>query len=474
MSFDLNFKPDLKLEAIIEQGDPVPLERCRTCQRWGFPILPLRAAYAPEPWQAHALPLSHGSEVKAVRLVPDQPRILRRGFLYVLLDRKYWQAYQVTPEGALRQFPAFQTPREEPAPLSELCIKEDHDIPAAFLNINTHRYSTAWLAIANDPWPEQVLRAYQRGGVVDGMNLDERFYKLDLKTAREDPASVGIAMTENDLQLHQVFEYAQSMADDFRSVHGFYPRNHRLRAMAGHVRTVTQEYQLPKGVLALVLPDPIGMVQELNAQRLLRYQAMQEWIAEPERCFKHFTSQTLLGIRQFQVKKAHALAIERAESAVKERREHNDTLQTHGAPLEVTPLPVLDLEQEKQRRSTEAIGDARKRLDERYNEEDRKTFQDHYDKTLAAWQKTVDDVAELYAEHHDGAAFRLAALHDYDCQVTESHDCFVCMLAKCHAGGVTESRTAKEVGATRSLWLEQLEDQDSLFHKAMRLSLIHI
>ena len=468
MTFDINFKPELSLEAVTEQGDPVPLERCRTCQRWGLPILPLRAAYAPEPWQAHALPVSHGSEVKAVRLVPDQPRILRRGFLYVLLDRKHWQAYQITPEGALRQFPALQIPREEPAPLSELCVKEDHDIPAAFLNINTHRYSTAWLAIANDPWPKEVLRAYKHGGVVDGMNLDERFYKLDLKVARDDPASVGIAMTETDLQLHQVLEYAQSMADDFHSVHGFYPRNHRLRAMAGHVRAVTKEYQLPKGVLALVLPDPLGMVQELNAQRLIRYQAMQEWVAEPERCFKHFTSQTLLGIRQFQVKKAHALAIERAEAAVKQRREHNDTLQTHGAPLQVTPLPVLDLEQEKERRGTDAITDARKRLDERYNEKARKTFQDHYDKTLATWQKTIDDIAELYANHHDGAAFRLAALHDYDCQVAESHDCFVCMLAMCHAGGVTESRTSKEFGATRSLWLEQLEDQGSLFHKAMR------
>ena len=208
MSFDINFKPDLSLEAAIEQVDPVPLERCRTCQRWGLPILPLRAAYAPEPWQTQALPVSRDSEVTAVRMVPDQPRILRRGFLYVLLDRKHWQAYQITPEGALRQFPALQVPREEPVPLSTLCVQQDHDIPAAFLNINTHRYSTAWLAIANDPWPKEVLRAYKQGGVVDGMNLDERFYKLDLKVARDDPASVGIAMTETDLQLQQVLEYS--------------------------------------------------------------------------------------------------------------------------------------------------------------------------------------------------------------------------------------------------------------------------
>ncbi|MDG9886364.1 hypothetical protein N7650_26415 [Pseudomonas sp. GD04058] len=131
-------------------------------------------------------------------------------------------------------------------------------------------------------------------------------------------------------------------------------------------------------------------------------------------------------------------------------------------------MPVLDLEQEKERLSTEAIADARERLDDRYDEKARKTFQDHYDKTLAAWQKIVDDVAELYVSHHNSAAFRLAALNDYISGIKESHDGCIRMLAMCYAGGVTEPIAANQFGATRSLWLEQLEDQDSLFHKAMR------
>ncbi|WP_240160370.1 toxin VasX [Pseudomonas bharatica] len=131
MNDDTNCNLALALDACIEQADPVPNERCKTCQRWGLPILPLRAAYAPEPWQTQARPVSHGSDVKAVRMVLGQPRILRRGFLYVLLDRKYWQAYQITPEGVLRQFPAFQVPRQEPVPLSRICFQQDHDIPAS-------------------------------------------------------------------------------------------------------------------------------------------------------------------------------------------------------------------------------------------------------------------------------------------------------------------------------------------------------
>ncbi|MHA6198513.1 T6SS effector BTH_I2691 family protein [Pseudomonas wadenswilerensis] len=468
MSSDNDFSLARSLDTIIDTADPVPVEFCSTCQRIGLPILPLRTAYAPRPLESQALPLTRGSEVRAVRLHTDQPRTLRRGFLYVLLDRRVWHAYQITPEGVLRQFPAYQTPLEEPRPLTEVCIRADHDLPASFINIDIGKFSTAWLAIANDPWPPEVLDRYLQGGVVDGMSLEDRFHKLDLKTACDDPASVGIAMTPTDMGIYHVLEYGQPMAGDFHSVHGFYGRNHRLKALMGYVRTLAQEHALSNGVLALVLPDPIGMVQELNAQRMLRCQAMQEWRADPQRCFEHFTSQALLGIRQFQVKKAHARAVKGAEAVVEHRQDYNESSQAQGYPYYMPPLPALDLEQEKERETTKAIADALERLDERYDENARKRFQDHYDKTLAHWQKAVDVVAEPYVSHHDGAAFRLAALHDYDGLVIESNDGFLRMLAMCHAGGVTEPISANQFGATRSLWLEQLEDPDSLFHKAMR------
>ncbi|WP_256587736.1 toxin VasX [Pseudomonas sp. Irchel 3E13] len=216
----MTFSFSVAADIATNEACPVPTGICSTCQRSGLPILPLRAAYASEPWYTQALPLNRGSEVKAVRLRADQPRTLRSGYLYVLLDNREWQAYEISREGALRQFRPYQVPREEPRSLCEICIQQDHDIPASFINIKTDRYSTAWLALANDPWPESVLNGYLRGGVVDGMALDDRFYKLDL---------------------------------DFHSVHGFYPRNHRLRALAGHVRAVTEEHKLANGVLALVL-----------------------------------------------------------------------------------------------------------------------------------------------------------------------------------------------------------------------------
>ncbi|MCC3261866.1 hypothetical protein LLE87_27205, partial [Paenibacillus polymyxa] len=148
---------------------------------------------------------------------------------------------------------------------------------------DTEKFSTAWLAIANAPWPESVLNQYLCGKAADGSDPKDRFYKLDLKSARENPGSVGIAMTEDNLGLDSVLEYAAVNAGDFESVHGFYSRNHRLVAMEGHIRTIAQREKLQNGVLALVLPDPIGVVQECNAQRVALFREMQEWRSEPQR-----------------------------------------------------------------------------------------------------------------------------------------------------------------------------------------------
>lgn len=150
MNFDTSFNFALNLEN-INASDPVPVETCKACQRSGLPILPLRAAYAPEPWKTQALKVSYEPDVKAVYMRLGQPRTLRQGFLYVMLDQKEWQAYQVTPEGLLRQFRPCEVPREEPQPLDQFCIARGHDIPASFLNIDTDKYTTAWLAFANDP-----------------------------------------------------------------------------------------------------------------------------------------------------------------------------------------------------------------------------------------------------------------------------------------------------------------------------------
>ncbi|EHC5872687.1 hypothetical protein JR782_003504 [Salmonella enterica subsp. enterica serovar Eastbourne] len=448
----------------INQAAPNPTGSCNACQRSGLPILPLRAAYAPMPGATRKRKASTSSELSSVPMRHDQPRTLRQGYLYVLLDKMEWQAYQVTPEGALRQFRPYQVPREEPSSLSQFCVDRNHDVTASFINVDTEKYSTAWIAIANDPWPESVLNQYLRGTADDGTALDDRFYKLDLKSARDNPASVGIAMTEDSLEMHQVLEYAEVNSGDFDSVHGFYTRNHRLGALQGHVRTLVQREKLERGVLALVLPDPIGLVQECNAQRVNWFRAMQEWRSEPQRRFEFFTSQALLGIKELQASWAAAEAAEEAKAEDAFRRRHNNS------PMgEKVTFPQLDIEADTRRRNKSKQVDTRERLEERYDEAKRAAFEAAYLAEQTRWQDAVDRIADLYATEYQAEPFQLAAQYDYSVTSWRSVEGFIRMLALCLFGGPTDviQKDKEKLGSTQRLWKAQLEDRKSLLYQAL-------
>ncbi|CAB3673852.1 hypothetical protein LMG26690_01214 [Achromobacter animicus] len=448
----------------ISHAAPNPTDACKACERTGLPILPLRAAYAPAPGQTYRQQPNGSDKPATVQMKLDQPRILRQGYLYVLLDEMEWQAYEVTPEGALRQFRPYQVPRDEPSPLSQDCVNKDHDVPASFINIDTGKFSTAWIAIANDPWPESVLNQYLCGKAAGGPDPKDRFYKLDLKSARDDPTSVGIAMTEDNLGLDSVLEYAEVGPGDFDSVHGFYSRNHRLGATEGHVRTIVQREKLPKGVLALVLPDPIGVVQECNAQRLNLFREMQEWRAEPQRRFEFFTSQALLGIKELQAVWAKAEAEEEAQAAEENRRRHNNSI----AGLKVG-YPQVHIPGEAERIAKNKQDEAKERLEERYDERARATFEETYLAAQDNWQKAVDRVGELYAREYLSSPFQLAVQYDYSATSWRSTEGFIRMLALCLAGGPTEviKKGDEKLGATQRLWKAQLENRESHLYQAL-------
>ena len=452
------------LSRTISHAAPNPTDACKACERTGLPILPLRAAYAPAPGQTYRRQPAASNAPATVRMRLDQPRILRQGYLYVLLDEVEWQAYEITPEGALRQFRPFQVPRDEPSPLSQSCVHRNHDVTASFINIDTERFSTAWIAIANDPWPESVLNQYLCGKAADGSDPKDRFYKLDLKSARENPGSVGIAMTEDNLGLDSVLEYAEVTGGDFNSVHGFYSRNHRLGAMAGHVRTIVQREELQHGVLALVLPDPIGVVQECNAQRVALFREMQEWRAEPQRRFEFFTSQALLGIKELQDAWASAEAEEEAKAAEAHRLRHNQSL----AGMKVG-YPQVHIPGEAERIAKVKQAKAKERLEKRYDEAARAKFEKTYLATQADWQTVVDGVGEVYAQEYQSRPFRLAVQNDYSATSWRSTEGFIRMLGLCLAGGPTETvrKDDEKLGATQRLWKAQLEDPRSFLFQAL-------
>lgn len=439
---------------------PNPTDTCKACERTGLPILPLRSAYAPTPTATSKRPFDGGGDLVAVPMRLDQPRTLREGYLYVLLDKREWQAYQVTPEGALRQFNPFSMPRAAPEALSEKCIHRDHDVPASFINIDTKLFKTAWIAFSSDPWSDRVLNRYLQSSADEKSSVGARFHELDLKTAREDPAKVGIAMTEQRLLVdQQVLEYATPTIGDFVSVHGFCSRNHRLNALQGFVRTQTQQEQLPNGVLALVLPDPIGLVQEINHQRLGWQRERQAYEAEPLNNYKLFTSESLKRLRE--------LCKVAADNAIPGSPDYNGTA---GPP--VYRDPALERAEQVEHKAEKLLA----RLDERYDEAARASWETAFEAQKELLQTQVDKLAELYTDQIlNNPMFRVAEHHDYDAQNAYSVLGYIRTMELCLSGGITEATPKPDsegnvqpvTGPSARAWEAWIKDGESIVFKTL-------
>ena len=288
---------------------------CKTCQRQGLPVFPLRVAAVPKglagsSWQPSVPPqpvaLSGGEYKYALRT-------LREGYVYVLLDKKVWQGYQVTAEGYLRQFNPFAMPESETVePLSQACLTHGHDIAASFINIDDTQYSEAWLAFSSDPWSEQVLEEY-----ASGKRPATRFTQVTLAALKANPAGVpgGLALDSSLSALKaNVAEFATANWTDITPVHnqpagtaagkensvptggahGFYSRQSRAAATGDQVAQLSRQFSCT--IAALALNDEVGVVQELNNARIQVAEACQAYTSKPEILHKYFISQ---GISQY-------------------------------------------------------------------------------------------------------------------------------------------------------------------------------
>ena len=433
---------------------------CRACERTGLPILPLRRAIV-------AAGSVQGVARNGLKDVPsaDGLRTLRTGYLYVLLDRKDWQAYEVTPEGALRQFNPNEMPRSAPKPLTKCCVEQGHDVISSFLNIDTRKYKEAWLAFADDPWPASVLKAH-KGGTAP----ESRFQKLNREAARKDPAAAGMAMTPDALFVDKgVFEYTHTTEGDFQSVHGFYSRTGKIEQTRGFVRTAMQRHDLKNGLLAFILEDPVGRVQEVNATRLKWVEARAMWAAQPDRAYRKLTSDCLLQLREATRQYAERLAKADTKAQVEERRRWNDNPYLSAK----AGLPPLDegavLAQNTKTRTQNEIGD----LEERYHEGRRKSFMDEYERQWQRFQAQIDQAASAYCHALAGADFKRVEQYDYDGNVAASGIGYARTMSLCVRGGVTEQPgpdgKLPPNGATVKLWQGWLNDPNSPPFQALAL-----
>ncbi|WP_069943400.1 T6SS effector BTH_I2691 family protein [Pseudomonas putida] len=428
--------------AVAEAG--LPHDQCMSCERQGLPILPLRRALVPDARPGCVTTVAGSLHVSTKMGL----RTLRMGYLYVLLDQQVWHAYEVSEQGHLRRFNPYEPSDGLPAPLPEKCVNENHDIPSSFLNIDTDRYGSAWLAFSSDPWPVSVLNAYKRGTAPA-----HRFEGLDLTQARNNPELLGIAMTPDNLQIDkEVFEYAQHGCSPFDSAHGFHTRWLRRFALKGYLVNAMNRHKLESGVLAVVLDDTVGLIQEYNHQRLNWVVKRQVWREEPMRAYQLQTSQILQIIR----------ATHREWAA--QKIPSLEPMTGDGPPVFVDPAV------ERQRLVERAQLESDERLEERYHEPQRAAFQAEYDQQEAEFQRYIDKDARAYAALFDTPMFKVAEQYDYDGDHRESGVAYAKTMALCLGGGITEAvvlGTVPAAGTSETLWLKWLQDPDSPPYRAL-------
>ncbi|WP_409321827.1 T6SS effector BTH_I2691 family protein, partial [Pseudomonas monteilii] len=250
----------------------------------------------------------------------------------------------------------------------------------------------------------------------------------------------------------EVLEYAQHGCSPFDSAHGFHTRWLRRFALKGYLVNAMNRHQLEHGVLAVVLDDTVGLIQEFNHQRLSWVVKRQVWREEPMRAYQLQTSQILQVIR----------ATHREWAA--QKVPSLEPMTGDGPPVFTDPAV------ERQRLVERAQLESDERLEERYDEAKRAAFQAEYDQQEAEFQGYIDKNARAYVALFDTPMFKVAEQYDYDGDHRESGVAYAKTMALCLGGGITEAvapGTSPTVGTSETLWLKWLQDPDSPPYRAL-------
>lgn len=286
---------------------------CKACKREGVALYPLRVSAVPKSlvsagWQPtvpHQDAELKGGEFKYAL------RTLRAGYVYVLLDKTIWQGYQVTKEGFLRQFNAYEMPESGAVEsLSAACLTQNHDVMASFINIDP-KHTQALIAYSSDPWSKTVLNEYK-----SGKRPVSRFIQVTVSGGKATIVGAGRSLTlDTSLSIlkKNVLEFA---TDNYPNLlgkegspggaYGFYPRTDKSKqtALSNKVAQLQQQYGSP--VNAIVLDDAIGMVQELNHARLDVVDALAKYRSQPANLHQGTISDTILSIQELMTKQVDA------------------------------------------------------------------------------------------------------------------------------------------------------------------------
>ena len=438
---NLTIREQLRRNALATRQAAIMPSGCKACTREGITIFPLRIAAVPKHTDVpewHVTPALTGGEYKYAL------RTLREGYLYILLDGAFWQSYEVTAEGAMRQFNAYERPEtDHPAPLEERCRTKGHDIISGFISIDP-RFSQAEIAFSSDTWSKTVLRQYQNKRPAG------RFTRVDLNAFKAVPGQ-----HERGLSLDYTLSSLTGRVVEFRTelfpqpgigllpymkpvqggMHGFFPRQHPVK-LAGMRERVTSIIHQSGSAGAIILDDAVGVIQELNYGRLQLIKDCHDYTSRTEVRHQYITSQ----------------AISRTMEVVKKAIQENSQPE-YGRPASGYPFAMQQItsaEDVAKRDSAYQLA----QLNACYNESARATFEQTYKDCVKGSQEIVASVDSDLAVCYLNPAWLTVMDNDYAPQ--DVHDWFLHMktMAVCLQGGPVSEHSDK-------VWQRWMKHADS-------------
>lgn len=287
-------------------------QKCKTCQREGIPILPLRYAVIPKDkakgrilmgaavtggGKSISAPLGAGIKNKALKNHAYSLRILRQGFLYVFLENtKVWQAYGIKLDGLLSQFPdIYNPPADAQKEMSFSCYEAGDNVPAAFINVpNIDKTPKVWIAYSSIPWEKAVFDNFaakeslrkERMTLVDlvafkaAPTTQNHVFEIDeglntlVNWVEEYTPTFDVAYKRQGWMLTPAEQKAEPalaawVKANFKtpiwSTHGFRNRTNSLAPTSQFVKKAKEKHGLP--IAAVALHDTAGIIEELNHSR---------------------------------------------------------------------------------------------------------------------------------------------------------------------------------------------------------------
>lgn len=422
---------------------------CKSCERKGIALYPLRVAAVPAslvntgwhpdvPLQETALT---GGEFKYAL------RTLREGYVYVLLDNMVWQGYEVTPQGFLRMFNAKEMPEGGSVdPLSASCRQQDHDIRCSFINIDP-RYRHASVAFSADPWSPEVLAKYKQAGAPA-----PRFMQISIsegksasvkgagRSLRLDPTLT--ALTENVLEFAtENFPGIAGAEGPSNGAHGFYPRRNKdkLIALSKKVAQLQEQYG---PVSTIVLDDSVGVIEELNAGRLDVINALSVYTGKPENIHQKMISDAIL---QIKASTADQMKYDPAIRGV------------------YTPGYTTSYTASRNTVVAQKVHSAFNRMEKYYNEPARADFARRYDATIESYGNTISAIWRDLDAAWRSKCWAAQLSDDYAPESNALSWTFQLLtIARCLHGGMAGLTSEElEKAAVKPVWVDWMEDSQS-------------